>query len=243
MTTTLYRRSVCVSAVALALLSTPLAAQQSRGAAPAGINAALASDVGTLSDKFVGLARVMAGKYDWKPGTGVRSVADVLNLIVMENKMLTGTLTGAAAPAGAPTAITDPAQMQDALKTSYASLRQALAGLSQSDLQASVKFFGQDTTKQGAALMLIFDQHGISGSRSRIRPPTASCRLGASKKFCYCDLALNTLTVLSSGWRHRSMASKKKQPKKSVARARVSKTGSAPDEQARLRRRPQVHAD
>jgi uncharacterized damage-inducible protein DinB len=77
----------------------------------------------------------------------------------MENKMLTGTLTGAAAPAGAPAAITDPAQMQEALKTSYASLRQALAGLSQSDLQASVKFFGQDTTKQGAALMLIFDQH------------------------------------------------------------------------------------
>lgn len=159
MTTTLYRRFAYVSAFALALLSTPLAAQQSRGAAPASISTALASDVGTLSDKFVGLARVMAGKYDWKPGTGVRSVADVLNLIVMENKMLTGALTGAAAPAGAPAAITDPAQMQDALKTSYASLRQALAGLSQSDLQASVKFFGQDTTKQGAALMLIVDQH------------------------------------------------------------------------------------
>jgi uncharacterized damage-inducible protein DinB len=161
MTTTLYRRFAYVFAFAVALLSTPLAAPQSRGAttSPAGINTALASDVGTLSDKFVGLARVMAGKYDWKPGTGVRSVADVLNLIVMENKMLTGTLTGAAAPAGAPAAITDPTQMQEALKTSYASLRQALAGLSQSDLQASVKFFGQDTTKQGAALMLIFDQH------------------------------------------------------------------------------------
>jgi hypothetical protein len=39
------------------------------------------------------------------------------------------------------------------------SLRQALASVSPSDLQASVKFFGQDTTKQGAALMLIFDQH------------------------------------------------------------------------------------
>jgi hypothetical protein len=79
MTTTLYRRFAYVSAFAVALLSTPLAAQQSRGATttPAGINTALASDVGTLSDKFVGLARVMAGKYDWKPGTGVRSVADV----------------------------------------------------------------------------------------------------------------------------------------------------------------------
>lgn len=151
MSTTLYRRFAYVSAFALALLSTPLAAQQSRGGAataPVGINTALASDVGTLSDKFVGIARVMVGKYDWKPGTGVRSVADVLNLIVMENKMLTGTLMGAGAPAGAPAAITDPAQMQEALKTSYASLRQALAGASSGDLQASVKFFGQDTTKQ-----------------------------------------------------------------------------------------------
>jgi len=34
-----------------------------------------------------------------------------------------------------------------------------LAGASSADLQASVKFFGQDTTKQGAALMLVFDQH------------------------------------------------------------------------------------
>lgn len=161
MTTSLYRRFLYVSAFTLALLSAPLAAQQSRGAAtpPAGINTALAGDVGTLSDKFVGLARVMAAKYDWKPGAGVRSVADVFNLIVMENKMLADTLTGAAAPAGRPAPITDPAQMQEALRTSYATLRQALAGLSQADLQASVKFFGQDTTKQGAALMLVFDQH------------------------------------------------------------------------------------
>ena len=37
----------------------------------------------------------MAGKYDWKPGQGVRSAGDVFNLIVMENGMLIGTLTGA----------------------------------------------------------------------------------------------------------------------------------------------------
>ncbi len=34
------------------------------------------------------LARVMSGKYDWKPGEGVRSVGDVFNLIVMENGTL-----------------------------------------------------------------------------------------------------------------------------------------------------------
>ena len=83
--------------------------------------AAMVTDLGNLSDKFVGLARVMAGKYDWRPGPGVRSVADVLNLIVMENRML--------------------------------------AGLSADDLNASVKLFGRDTTKQGAAFIMLMDQH------------------------------------------------------------------------------------
>ena len=126
---------------------------------PTGAQAALANDVGNLSDKFVGLARVMAGKYDWKPGTGVRSVADVFNLIVAENKMLAGLLSGAPPPGAKPAPITDPAEMQEALRTSYAALRQAISGLSESDLNTSVKLFGRDTTKQGAALMLLMDQH------------------------------------------------------------------------------------
>ena len=121
--------------------------------------AAMVADIGNLSDKFVGLARVMAGKYDWRPGAGVRSVADVFNLIVMENKMLAGVLTGAAAPGARPAPITDPAEMQEALRSSYADVRKALAGLSADDLNASVKMFGRDTTKQGAAFMLIMDQH------------------------------------------------------------------------------------
>jgi hypothetical protein len=101
----------------------------------------------------------MAGKYDWKPGQGVRSVADVFNLIVNENKMLTGLLTGAAAQGGPQAPITDPAAMQEALRTSYASLKQAVAGLSASDLTANVRMFGREMTKQQAALMLLMDQH------------------------------------------------------------------------------------
>lgn len=57
--------------------------------------AALSTEVGTLSDKFTGLARVMAGHYDWKPAQGARSVGEVFNLIVVENGILAGTLTGA----------------------------------------------------------------------------------------------------------------------------------------------------
>jgi uncharacterized damage-inducible protein DinB len=120
--------------------------------------AALAKEAGTLSDKFSGLARVMAGKYDWKPGQGVRSVGEVFNLIVVENGVLAGTLTGATG-GGRPASITDPEKMQEALKTSYAKLHETIAGLSDGDLKAPVKLFGKDMTKEGAVRYLFGDQH------------------------------------------------------------------------------------
>lgn len=72
----------------------------------------------------------MAGKYDWRPGEGVRSVAEVFNLIVAENRMLLGTLTGTPGAGGRPAPIADPAQMQEALRSTYASLRHTSASSS-----------------------------------------------------------------------------------------------------------------
>src|SRR5271169_3136888 len=121
-------------------LMVPLAQAQ-----PTKIQAAFGDDAGTLSKKFTGLARVMAGKYDWKPGQGVRSVADVFNLIVVENGMLTGTMMGAPAGGGGRGAqVTDPVKMQEALTASYAALQKAILGLSDADLKAPVKLFGMD---------------------------------------------------------------------------------------------------
>jgi len=164
------RALTCALVIGAVLTAVSASAQQGGASAastpaaqPTNLQTALANDVGTLSDKFVGLARVMAGKYDWKPGQGVRSAGDVFNLIVMENKMLTGLLTGAAAPGGGMggrgNQVADPTEMQEALRSSYAALKQALSGLSDSDLTANVKMFGRETTKQGAALMLLMDQH------------------------------------------------------------------------------------
>jgi hypothetical protein len=112
------------------------------------VQAALSKEAGTLSDKFTGLARVMAGKYDWKPGEGVRSVSDVFNLVVAENGLLARTLAGAPG-GGRPAPITEPEKLQEALKTSYGNLQQAIAGLSDADLKAPVKVFGKDFTKEG----------------------------------------------------------------------------------------------
>jgi uncharacterized damage-inducible protein DinB len=142
-----------LSALAVASMA-PLAHAQKQ----AGLQAAFADDAGTLSDKFVGLARVMAGKYDWKPGEGVRSVSDVFNLIVYENGLVANVLSRS--PAGArPAPITDPEKLQDALKSSYANLQKVITGLSDSDLRTTVKLFGRDWTKRDAIMHVLQDQH------------------------------------------------------------------------------------
>ena len=144
-----------VCAIAIALM-VPLARAQSQ---PAGLQAAFAKDAGTLSDKFTGLARVMSGKYDWKPGQGVRSVGDVFNLIVRENGVLVGVLSGTPNTGASPVPITDPEKMPEALKSSYANLQKVITGLSDSDLQTTVKLFGRDWTKEDAIMHVLEDQH------------------------------------------------------------------------------------
>jgi uncharacterized damage-inducible protein DinB len=149
------RTRAIASAVAMAavLSPAPLRAQTTQ--------AALSKEAGTLSDKFAGLARVMAGKYNWKPAEGVRSVGDVFNLIVTENGLLLGTLTGAGEDraGGRGAQIIEPEKLQEALKTSYANLQKAIEGLSDADLKAPVKLFGKDFTKEGAVRYLFADQH------------------------------------------------------------------------------------
>jgi uncharacterized damage-inducible protein DinB len=73
--------------------------------------------------------------------------------------MLAGVLSGAPNPGVRPAPITDPEKLQEALKASYANLQKAITGLSDNDLQAPVKLFGRDLTKQGALMLLIGDQH------------------------------------------------------------------------------------
>jgi uncharacterized damage-inducible protein DinB len=147
----LTRYGAYVLAIALMV---PLAQAQ-----PAKFQAAFGEDAGTLSKKFTGLAQVMTGKYEWKPGQGVRSVGDVFNLIVEENGLLADALTGKTNTRAETAPIADPGKMQDALKASYANLQKAITGLSDNDLQTHVKLFGEDMTKQDAVMLILEDQH------------------------------------------------------------------------------------
>src|SRR5512132_2082973 len=150
--------AIGILAVAVTLVSTPAFAQQPSAPAGAGdVKAALLKDVTNLSDKFTGLARVMSGKYDWKPGQGVRAVGDVFNLIVKENRMLAGVLSGTPNTEAKPAPITDPEKLQEALKASYVNLQKAITELSDKDLQTPVKLFGRDMTKLGALMLILED--------------------------------------------------------------------------------------
>src|SRR5499425_1813565 len=149
---TLTKYGVCALAVAL---MAPLAQAQK----PAGLQGAFGKDAETLSDKFTGLARVMSGKYDWKPSQGVRSVGDVFNLIVKENGLLAGVLSGTPNTGAQPASITDPEKLQEALKSSYVNLQKAITGLSDNDLRTPVKLFGRDMTKLDALMLIFKDQH------------------------------------------------------------------------------------
>src|SRR5882724_8934736 len=145
------RTITCAVAMAAVLSLAPLHAQTTQ--------TALSKEAGTLSDKFAGLARVMAGKYNWKPGEGVRSVSDVFNLIVTENGLLVGTLTGAGGGRAGGAQAIEPEKLQEALKSSYANVQKAIEGLSDADSKAPVKLFGRDMTKEEAVRYLFGDQH------------------------------------------------------------------------------------
>src|SRR5262249_17905819 len=86
---------------------------------------------------------------------------DVFNLIVTENGLLAGTLTGAggAQSGGRAGQVTDPEKMQGAMKTSYANLQKAIERLSDAALKAPGKIVGRGMAREDAVRYLFGDQH------------------------------------------------------------------------------------
>lgn len=149
----------CLAIFAASLLSIPAVAQEPENETSA-FKTALSQDLDNLSQKYVGLAQAMEGKYDWRPGEGVRSVGDVFNLIVMENGMIAGLISGTPmSPESRPDPITDPARLQEALTSSYANLKEQILAMPESKLSETIQFFGRETTLHGALFMMLMDQH------------------------------------------------------------------------------------
>jgi len=175
------RTTIRVAAgLAATVLAAAPAAAQHRGHAhgehammpTSGLRAELIRDIEQLERKYLALADAMTGKYDWRPGGGVRSVSEVFMHVVGSNFMIP-TFAGiqpqdeyraanpqeAMAKARALEEITDEAKVKEALGHAFMHARHAVAAISDEQLDDVVKVFGQDATKRNVLTLLVAHMH------------------------------------------------------------------------------------
>jgi uncharacterized damage-inducible protein DinB len=161
------------AALAAAAVLMPLPATAQQDAMPtSGLRAELIHDIDELEEKYMGLADAMTGKYDWRPGEGVRSVGEVFMHIAGANMFLP-TMAGVEPPEalqgleggevferlGAMEEETDEATIKQALRDGFAHAKAALAAVPDSELDAATNVFGNEATKRVALTLLVTHMH------------------------------------------------------------------------------------
>src|SRR5437868_3791437 len=152
----------------LASAAAPARAQEviSKDAA-AELKASFVRDLGTLHDKFLGLAQAFPeDKYTWRPMEGVRSVSEVLMLAAFEGySFIPGSFGGKPADLGSREeaaklrTLSDKAQVIEHLNKGFAHAKQQLESLDASTLTGKRKVMGQDMSASQAALAIGGDLH------------------------------------------------------------------------------------
>ena len=165
------RHALTFTAVTL-VVAAPLAAQQQATAARAGIMGELMTDVAGVQKKLVSLAREMPqDKYEWRPGTDVRSVSEVFLHVAGENYGIPASVgvpvdpaTGLKATDFA--AVTKFEQqklsreaMVQAIDKSYAYLLEAMNDTPDATLDEKVTFFGQQMTRRAVWVATVNHMH------------------------------------------------------------------------------------
>ena len=168
------RRSLTLSLVTVLAAGAPLAAQQTApttAAAPAGLIADLVRDVSQVEQKMLGLARAIpADKYAWRPGTGVRSINDLIMHVAADNYLFPALLGTPADPATGITTDYKTAQAFEKrqvprdsaiaeLERSFAFARKSLSATPESRLGEKITLFGQPFTTQQAWLLATVHLH------------------------------------------------------------------------------------
>ena len=126
------------------------------------------ADIETMKGKFVGLAQEFTeAQYDWRPMEGVRSVKDVLLLIIAEGNM-TPMNWGVQPPAGKGanfreemqrTAGLSRAEIITELGSALDHLSAAVRGMSSAQLMAESSYFGRQMPAQGNVMTATADMH------------------------------------------------------------------------------------
>jgi hypothetical protein len=158
-----------VAALAVgALVARGAAWAQGSNTEAARVKAAYLRDFTDLEKKYVALADAFpADKYGWRPMEGVRSVAQVLGLVVGENYLDIAPGFGGKTPAAVGTGeaargkleqLTDKAALAKHVRESFALAKQAITSWSGTG-EAPLHIWGQSLPPVGATMMVMADQH------------------------------------------------------------------------------------
>lgn len=121
------------------------------------------SDWNDSEKKLVQLAdAIPAEKFSWRPAKGVRSVSEVYMHVAGANYFMAGPV-GVKPPAGfgfdAEKTVTEKAKVIQALRASFAQVRQAVMNLSDADMNKQATAEGQQTTYEGLLFTLSGHTH------------------------------------------------------------------------------------
>lgn len=153
-------RRVVLVALVVAFLA-PAALAQNQGAAVKGEILMWISDA---EEKLLALAEATpADKYGWAPAEGVRTNAQVFMHVASANYGIPS-FWGVAPPAGYKMetyegSITAKADVQKALKESFAHVKKAIESADDATMSKQLEFFGLKTTVRGAFLLLLSHSH------------------------------------------------------------------------------------
>jgi uncharacterized damage-inducible protein DinB len=183
-----------MSPMLLVLTAIPFGAARAADAAPpAGVRGEILAVIKDAQDKLMQLAEATPeAKYSYSPSKEARSTGQVFMHVAAGNYFL-ASFAGVKPPEGMnlekyEDSLTKKADIQKALKDSFAHVEKALTSASDADLEKPVDFFGRKTTVRGAYLLILSHAHehlgqSIAYARGNgIVPPWTAAQEAAAKE-------------------------------------------------------------
>lgn len=183
------RRLLATIALPLAIAGVGLSLAPQRLAAQ-GLMSEMHADVSAVQKKMIDLAKAMPeSAYGWRPSPGVRSVGDVFKHVASDNYFIPIAM-GTPAPAATGISGTDmksvgayearplsKEQIVAELEASFVHLHGAMRTTTDANLTETIRFFGQDWSRQKAMILTVTHLHehlgqAIAYARSNsVTPP------------------------------------------------------------------------
>jgi uncharacterized damage-inducible protein DinB len=182
-----------MSPMLLVLTAMPFGAARAADEAPAGIRGEIHAVIKDAENKLSQLAEATPeARYSYRPSKEARSTGQVFMHVAAGNYFLVS-FTGVKPPEGInlekyEDSLTKKADIQKALKDSFAHVEKALMSASDADLEKPVEFFGRKTTVRGAYLLLVSHEHehlgqSIAYARGNgVVPPWTAAQEAAAKE-------------------------------------------------------------